>query len=237
MSAKRGFRYAAALVLTLQFGTEATAEPLPDDATLDQVLSAYYEAIGGLEGWLAVENMKTVSRVSSARGSGRNTVYRHRDGLYRRETEGPNGTSILLYDGETALGFPMGSSTPVPAPEGLVSSLRSSARIGGLLVAAADDGLALTFKGTERMRGGTYFVISTSPQDGVAVDYFIDQYTHLLEKVRTVTASGESMRELSDYREVDGLRLPFRVESDRQDARYESVEFNLDLPEDIFSER
>lgn len=80
---------------------------------------------------------------------------------------------------------------------------------------------------------------SSSPEPGFTVEYLIDRYDHLVEWARATREDGPSgIDRLRDYREVDGLLVPFRIEPDRASpARVEEVEFNVTFPEDLFGVR
>ena len=241
MNAARTLQAAAStlLLLTPALHGSETANPLPTDATLEQVLDAHYRAIGGLEAWQAVETMRVESRIRVGPADGKRIEYRARPGSYRWEIKGPQGSTTTLFDGENVLSYPLGSPAPRPVPPGVATQLARRARIGGTLLAAATEPIQLELKGTERYRGSTYFVVAYSPEPDLTVEYLIERYDLLVEWVRGSRPGGPTaVSEYRDYREVDGLMIPFKIDMDNgQQTRVEDVELNLDLPEDLFRVR
>ena len=80
-------------------------------------------------------------------------------------------------------------------------------------------GITAKLQGKETLGGGEAYVVELAPAKGSVVRHYIDAKTLL--PVRTVTsitipqmnADVEQTTELLDYREIDGMKIPFQVAS------------------------
>ena len=81
-------------------------------------------------------------------------------------------------------------------------------------------GVSVVLSGREPVNGKDSFVIVLTPKSGVPIKMFVDAATFLV--VKTITSMSvpelggqtvEQVTELADYREVDGVRMPFSVTS------------------------
>jgi hypothetical protein len=66
--------------------------------------------------------------------------------------------------------------------------------------------------------GARYDVVVVAPRDGDPVTLWFDAGTHLLAKTEQKQGSDIAVTQLGDWREVEGLRLPFRFVTDRIDT-------------------
>ncbi len=89
----------------------------------------------------------------------------------------------------------------------------------------------LVYLGEKTEQGKTYHVVTATPQDGRAYELWFDQETYLLSRVGL---GGGVFAELSDYRTVDGLKVPFFVKADQQESKLNSVEFNVPILNDRY---
>jgi hypothetical protein len=80
-------------------------------------------------------------------------------------------------------------------------------------------GFAASLKGKEKVGDRDAFVLVLEPTSGSVVRQFIDAETYMLLKqvvkvdVPQLGQEVEQATEFSDYREVDGVKLPFRVQA------------------------
>lgn len=92
---------------------------------------------------------------------------------------------------------------------------------------------------------GTKMDVIVAPNDIGATKFYFDQSTHLLARIDETgetSAYYKQTIEFLDYKEVDGVRLPFRIihsttEPDRgeDDIRISKILQNVDLKPEIFS--
>jgi hypothetical protein len=80
-----------------------------------------------------------------------------------------------------------------------------------------------TVTGTRQLAGRSYDVLSVRPAEGLLRELWFDRTTRLLTRV--VDRNGPSVvtLELSDYRAVAGVKMPFRVVLDDGDPKHRQV--------------
>ncbi len=79
--------------------------------------------------------------------------------------------------------------------------------------------------GTRADAGRTFDVLSVTPEGGRAFLAWVDSTTHLLARTDERQAKERVVTTYSDYRDVDGLRLPFTIRSgDGVDPTYDEIE-------------
>lgn len=155
----------------------------------------------GLDG--SVETLEDVA--------GGRSVARYKLGLY----QGADG-----YDGKISWTLNPGGEVGVQdAPEALREA-RTAAWLSRRGYWYADrGGASLEAPQARELAGKRYAVIRAAPDQGEPVELWFGQDSGLLE--RTVSGLGKRepvVTQLSDWREAEGLRLPFRIVVDRGDA-------------------
>ena len=93
----------------------------------------------------------------------------------------------------------------------------------------------LEYQGEKTEDGRTFLVVRATPEGGRPFDMWIDAKTSLID--RTVEKASIETRTVffSDYREVEGVRVPFAQRSTNGEERYDqhvtvrSIEFNVPL--------
>lgn len=96
--------------------------------------------------------------------------------------------------------------------------------------------------GTRSKEGRRYDVLSVTPAGGRPFEAWVDRSTHLLALTREEQAEGVVVTGYSDYRVVQGLRLPFEIRTGDGDdpkfdlvERVQSVEVNPVTAEDLYA--
>jgi zinc protease len=108
-----------------------------------------------------------------------------------------------------------------------------------------DKGTAATLRGREKLGDRDAFVIVLEPTSGSAVRDYIDAETYL--PIQTVIAVDvpqlgmevEQTSTYSDFRDVDGVKIPFRIEASSSVQNYtirlSTVEHNVPIDDAVFS--
>ncbi len=81
----------------------------------------------------------------------------------------------------------------------------------------------IVFKGHERRDDAEFDIISVTPDGGREFDLWINADTHLIERLTEQEASVTRTEFYMDFRDVAGLRIPFRVRATRGDPRYDEI--------------
>lgn len=76
-------------------------------------------------------------------------------------------------------------------------------------------------KGTQQAGGRSFQVLTLVPEGGRPFDLWLDASTHLVDRVVEKTALETRTSLYSDYREVEGVKLPFRVRSTNGEEKYD----------------
>ncbi len=81
----------------------------------------------------------------------------------------------------------------------------------------------ITFKDREHRDDADFDVVSVVPEGGREFDLWINADTHLIERLTEQEAEQMRTEYYMDFREVDGVRIPFRVRASRGDPRFDEI--------------
>lgn len=216
--------------------------------TLDEVLNHYYEAIGGVDAWMAVKSMRATGSMMLMPGTEAPfTMTAKRPKMVRLEFTFQGMTGIQAYDGTTAwmiMPF-MGKTEPEEVPEEDAEDVRDMADIEGALINYQDKGNTVELVGKDTIQGTEAYNLKVTMKSGEVRNYYLDAEYYV---PIVVTGSRETRgtvveyeQILSDYKEVGGLMIPFSMESKPKGApqgqviTIQNVELNIDVPDDYFA--
>ena len=207
-------------LLTFALLLGASYLPTARAQELDEVLGHHYEAMGGLEATKAVQAVRATGAVKvPAQGLEFPIVsYQMRPDRARVEQTVQGATVVQAYDGEQAwMVNPFtGSKDAQPLPAEQAKDLVRGADIDGPLYDAAEKGHRLALAGVEDVDGAPAYKVQVTYEDGDEVFYFLDREHYVpLMRASTQNVQGKEMQVahvFGDYREVEGLLMPFSVE-------------------------
>jgi outer membrane lipoprotein-sorting protein len=221
----------------------ATAALLPAQ-DLDKILDNHFKAIGqkNLED---VKTMKASGKLMSMGMEGPfNMVFKRPDKV--RMNIDFQGTQIVqAYDGENAwVKNPMmGGSGAVKVTGDQADPIRESADMDGPLWNYKKKGYQLEVTGTEEVNGEEAYVLKLTKSDENVEHYYLDKDSYLITMARSsVNMNGMDMKVetlLSDYREVNGYKMPFRTEQRfggqaGNTIIFDEVQVNVPVDDSIF---
>ncbi|MDA8017260.1 MAG: NIPSNAP family protein [Thermoanaerobaculia bacterium] len=196
------------------------AGTLPAQPTLEEALEKHYVAIGGLERWREVRSLRCegelILRGDTIRGP--MSSWQHRPDRVRLGFELMGTKGVQASAGGNAWWHsPLsGAPEPAPAPEMVAASLHRMADLDGPLVDWRDSG--------HRLSSAPGKVIDDRPTLGLRLQrtngeeelQYLDLATFLVTAIEGLEADGKVVRSVRfhDYRQVDGLQIPFRTETD-----------------------
>ena len=214
------------------------------DLTLDQVLSRYYEANGGLEKMKKVETRRMAGKMTMGHGMEAPFVMEFaRPNQVRMEFTVQGMTGIQAYDGKTAwmlMPF-MGKTTAEEMPAEDSKGFREMADFDGPLVDWKEKGHKVELQGKEPVEGTDAYKLLLTTKDGSVRTIWIDAEAFLELKSagkRMMRGTEIEFENLSgDYKEVDGLMVAHSMSQaakgmpGKQEFLLEKVEMNpkLDL--------
>jgi hypothetical protein len=95
---------------------------------------------------------------------------------------------------------------------------------------------AIEYKERVEADGARFDIVGVTPEGGRPFEFWINADTMLIERLVEREAEGRTRTEIyMDFRDIDGVKIPFRVRASRGDPRYDdlvvvdSIEFNASL--------
>jgi outer membrane lipoprotein-sorting protein len=234
--------------------------------SVDEIVSKNLEAKGGLALLRQTNSVKmtgtfTAFQPPAAPGEApaevtmAMTTWAKRPSFVRREVEVPapagqaaaRGPSrptkvISAADGSTVW-MQQGTNPPVELPAAQASQMLQNSEFDSVFVAYHDKDITIDLVGVEKLNGKDAYHLAVKRKNGPVQQYFLDRETGLETRVVTDVSQGGSTAkistELSDYRNVDGRMVPFKMRQlvDGQPAAemaIDRVEFNVDMPDSLF---
>jgi hypothetical protein len=181
----------------------------------DQVIDRYLDAIGG---------KKAVEQIQSSDVSGSITAADGRSGVFTQRTSRPHSLYVSLSWGDSRrrAGFNGRAAWQDDDVTGrrtlygqAASRLRMEASYANAKYAQVDRVVQFAVEGREELRGRPVIVLIAVAPDGVSRRLFFDASSDLLVKDEQETEAGREERIYDDYRRVDGVLEPHRIEWQR----------------------
>lgn len=234
--------------LVLGVAALALIAPLASAQTLDEVLAKHYEAMGGLDKLRAVKSYRMTGKMVMGQGmEAPFTMEKARPNRFRMDFTFQGMTGTQAYDGKTGwMVMPFsGKKDPEPVPADALKEMEEQADFDGPLVDWKDKGHTVELAGTEDVEGTKAHKVKATLKNGNVITYYIDAETFLTLKqegkrsVRGTEVEGESS--IGDYKEVDGLVMPFAMEMGAKGSPHkqklvtEKIEINPELADGRFA--
>jgi hypothetical protein len=227
---------------TLAVAAALVSASVPATAqTVDQIVAAYEAARGGREKWASIDSQKMTGTLYTTGIELELTVVNKRPNLVRQDVAFaiPGQGSVVItsaFDGKSAwtINPMMGISTPQALAGPEAEALTDQADFDGALFNYKARGHDVELVETLSEEGARVHHLRITRPDRPVVHYYIDAGTSLERRV-TSEANPGSVVELSDYRSVDGIRMPhlIRVRQDGQvQAEIVVTSFSFNVPVD-----
>ncbi len=219
-----------------------------EEMTLDEVLAAHFDALGGADKLKAVESAQFSGKM--AMGPGMEvpfTMVLGRPMNMRLEFTMQGMTVVQAYDGETAWSIMplMGKTDPEVMAEDEANNIEEQADFDGPLMDWQEKGHQVELMGLEETEGTEAYKLKVSLANGDVHYYFLDsEYFIIIKKEGKTTMQGneeEFETILSDYKEVGGLMFPHSIEGRRKGApsgqviTIETIELGVDVTDEMFA--
>jgi outer membrane lipoprotein-sorting protein len=204
-------RGAAVLALPFLFLTlAADDQKLP---SVDDLIARSVDARGGMAKIKGLESVRmSGTAVLNGQLQAAVRIVSKRPNLTRFEMDVNGATVVQAFDGKSAWSLnPLAAgATPKAAPEEQSRELREHTDMDGLLVDYKSKGRAVALGGTADVAGAPAWKLKVTEKDGGADYVYLDTKSFLMVK-STSTHMGATIL-FGDYRAVDGLMVPFRIE-------------------------
>ena len=242
--------FLAACLSSALIGLAARAA-LPQAMTADDIVGKNIAARGGLQAWRNVQTMTMTGKIDA--GSKQNVqlpfvMKLKRPRMSRFELEFAGKTALQVYDGAT--GWKMrpflGRAAVEPFTQAELDSSAEQQDLDGFLIDHAAKGIRVEFVGIEPVEGRNAYRLKLTLKGGQARNLWVDTQSFL--EVKTEGAPRRlngKLRKVEvyyrDYRQVDGLMLPFTLETVVDSAKpghkinIEKIVLNPKLDETAFA--
>lgn len=219
-------------VLVLSFSTLAVAgEPVNEPGlSANQIVEKNVVARGGLDAWRKIQSMVWVGHIEGASGETPKLPFAlemKRPNKTRFEVKAQNLISARTYDG--AHGWKvrtMGHGKPAVQPYTTdeLSFARDGQVIDGPLMDFQAKGVAIALDGVDEVEGRKAYRLSVKLPSGNSHHVWVDAKTFLDIKYDRVSRStfgrsGTVSVFYRDFRTIDGLQIPFMIESGMEPAK------------------
>lgn len=215
--------------------------------TVDEILAKHFEAQGGVEKLKKVQSWRLTGKMGIGPGmEAPFTMEKKRPALQRLEFTFSGMTGIQVFDGKggwQVMPF-MGKKDPEPMSAEDAKQMEDQADFDGPLMDWKAKGHTIELAGKESIEGADAYKLKITKKSGQVEYYYLDTETYLTVKeeakrsMHGTEVEGESY--MSDYKEVDGLMVPFSVTngakgSDRKQVMtFEKIEVNVPLDDARF---
>lgn len=223
----------------------------PASDPVDELIAQNLEARGGLEKIRAVNTMIMTGTIDMDMGgqemSMMVTIYKKRPGKMRTEVTIPSmGMEVVNgFDGEVAwMDNPMQGGVQ-KMPEGQVEQVRNQANLDGVFVDYKAHGVHIEYAGEGEVRGRAVHKLKVVRADSSESIVYLDAETHLEAKIESKAVNPQNGQEvmsetfLSDYRDVDGLKVAFSVEVSagglKQHLTFTEIKVNAEAEDGLFA--
>jgi len=213
--------------------------------TVEEIVAKHLNAKGGVEKLRAVTTVKLTGRIKGQAGEAPVTSWAKRPNMMRRENTFEGQTIVSAFDGKTVWGInPMMG----PKPQEITGPQADMTRQDGgdfdsPLLDYESKGHTVELVGTEPVQGVTMHHLRLTKKNGRIQDYYLNTDTYL--EARMVTElemagrKGIISTELSNYKQVDGVMVPFHIRQTYNgklvaEVVYDQVQFNVPVDDAFF---
>lgn len=217
------------------------------DLTLDQVIAKSVEARGGMEKLKAVKSMRMTGKMTVGPGMEAPLILMAKRPLKMRLEATIQGlTLVQAYDGTNGWQIVpfQGKKDAEPMSADDLKDAQEQADMDGPLVDYKDKGNKVELMGKEAVEGSDAYKLKVTLKSGdiryiyLDPDSFLEIKTEGKRMVRGTEMEFESVS--GDYKEVEGLMMPFSIEAgpkgspQRQKITIEKVEINPAMDDNLF---
>jgi outer membrane lipoprotein-sorting protein len=215
-------------------------------SSVDGIVASNLAARGGKA---RIQALRSIRQTGTATGKdgrvARLVLEIKRPDLFRLEFSYQGTTSVFAYDGKTGWQVAplQGQFEPQVTPPGAEPGA-DQRDIEGPLVDWREKGNVVELVGRERLPSGEAFKLKETLKDGSVRYDYVDVASHQIVRSEvTRNIRGHAVRlenTFSDFREVDGLVFPYRIETHVKDrprvfkVAVEKIELNPDLDDARF---
>jgi outer membrane lipoprotein-sorting protein len=249
---RKAFLSCVALSVCMFPAMSGTASPQPlANLTAAQIVEKNVSAKGGLQAWRAVQTISFSGKMDAGGKSKTQLPFvleKKRPRKTRVELVFANDTAVQVYDGANGWKLRpfLGRRDVEPYSPDELKSAAFESDLDGPLVDYAGKGSTVELEGVEKVEGHDAYKLKLTMKGGQVQHIWVDAQTFLDVKVEgTPRRMDGKMRPvwiyLRDYKDVNGLMIPYVMETEVQGNRethkmiIESVVVNPKLEDSLFT--
>ena len=214
--------------------------------SVDQIIQKNLDAKGGLARLKQVTSIKQTATMSMQGHDASLTIYSKRPNFMREEIHADGRLVINGFDGVSPwILNPNVSPNPIVLTGPQAEQIKAEANFDGPLVDYKSQGTAVSMNGFEMMASRRVVHLRLTTATGQRSDVYLDAETWLEVKISTMGNQPNQPtqlrrdQELSDYRDQDGIKVPFLVRTLmngvlQSELKVQTVEFNVTLDDALF---
>jgi hypothetical protein len=229
--------------------TAVAAAPLAAQS-VDSLIAKYVQAIGGMQRIQAIQSLRRTGKYIGGGGFQAVVVQENkRPNSVREEFSLQGMTGINAYDGKNGWKIEPweGKRDAESLSEEELHSIIDDADFDGPLVNYQQKGIRVEYAGTDIVEGSNTYKLKVTRPDGDISYYYLDADAYVPIKIETQRmirgAPQEFETTLGDYKQVNGVYLPFAYEtgpkgsqeSDRGRVTYDKIEANVAIDDQRFA--
>lgn len=203
------------------------------------VIEKYIDAIGGSDAISKVEDRTTIMRGTAMGQNLTITVKQKLPNKMRQDVKAGGMEQVVIFDGEKAVMTAMGQKIPVEDKE--LDGLKTEADMNFILDLPKFN-VKLATEGIEKVNGKDAYKIKLELPSGTKWYSYYDVESGLkvkdLRLIESKMGSGEQVTLYDDYRDVDGVKYPFKITQSFGPQSVEmtvsTIKVNKGIPDDIF---
>ena len=218
--------------------------------TVDSLVAKYIQASGGLDKIQALQSLRRTGKFTGGGGFEAVVVQENkRPNSVREEFSIQGMTGINAYDGHDGWKIEPwnGKRDPESLGEEEMHGILDDADFDGPLVNYQAKGNRVEFQGTAQIEGSDAYKLKVTRPNGDVSFFYLDTEYYVPIRIDTQRmirgAPQEFETSLGDYKQVNGVYLPFSSESgpkgssstDRSKVTYDKIEANVALDNQRFA--
>lgn len=218
--------------------------------SVDSLIAKYIQASGGMDRMQAIQTLRRTGKFTGGGGFEAVVVQENkRPNAVREEFSLQGMTGINAYDGHDGWKIEPwnGKRDPEALGEQELHSILDDADFDGPLVNYRAKGNRVEFQGMEQIEGSDAYKLKVTRPNGDVYFYYLDTeyYVPIRVDVQWMIrgAPVETEISLGDYKQVNGVYLPFSYElgpkgsssADRSKVTYDKIEANVALDDRRFA--
>ena len=228
------------LLLVPALLTALTASTLTQSA-VDDLIAKNLTAKGGPEKLKSIQSMKQTSKMTTQGTEATITVYSKRPNLMRQELKIGAQTVTNGFDGEVSwiINPLSGMTKPIVVSGPQSDIIREQAAFDGPFIDYKTRGSKVLLNGVETLGDRKVQHLQVIARTQQTQHIYLDAETNLETKIVSMLDGRKFEQELSDYRDVEGVKVPFTIRMLvdgvlQSQISVQSVEFNVKIDDAMF---